>query len=124
MASILVCCIRGLVQRVPGSVATWISTKYIGIHKQYIGIVFSSWKTNSVRRNGLIKIAQQGAIAFLCGRDKPQLKNLMDATDQAGQPWNELYVHMHGKSIGREIFAKLECNYNDNLFIIFVENPN
>ena len=50
MALIRVRCIRGPVQRVPGSEATRTSIKYIGMYKQHISIVFPGGKTNSVRR--------------------------------------------------------------------------
>ena len=53
-----------------------------------------------------------------CGRGKAQLKKLVDATDQAGQSWNELYAHMHGISID-------QCLQSWNVIImkIFFENP-
>ena len=85
--------------------------------------MFTGGKTNSVRRNGLIKIAQQGATAFLCGRHQAQLKQLVDATDQAGQAWNELYVHMLGIYVGQYLQTRYKTK-NNELFIKFVENHN
>ena len=67
MASIRVRCIRrGPVQRVPDSVATRISIKYFGMHKQHIGIVFPGENKYSMHRK-LPRIAQQGATAFCVG---------------------------------------------------------
>ena len=105
-----------------GSVATRISIRYIGMHKQHIGIVFSGGKTNSVRRNGLIKIAQQGATAFLCGRDKAQLKKT-SGRNWPGRTSLKWAVRAYVWHIYRAIFSKLKCDYNENFFYHFCWEP-
>ena len=82
--------IRWPIQRVPGSEATRINIKYIGMHKQHTGIVFQGGKKRTrCVENSLIRITQQGATAFLWTRQGAAEK-LVDATDQAGHASNDL----------------------------------
>ena len=69
MVSIRKRCFREPVQMALGNVETRISFRYTGMHNRHIDILYPGGNTYSMRRNGLIGIAQRGATACLCGRN-------------------------------------------------------